>query len=651
MNLRPAHYCAPLLAAISIGVLGCDSVQTTQPALSAQPALATPHSGSADVISQTYTSGSGVQTWDPIVPASADPTWPTTTCTATPLFGPNANWRNPHNAFVLGGHPWATLYFNAPWINAYNSLGSIGPSGQSWTKYQTTVSGNGSFVIKLLADNCSWIYLDGTLVGVQPANHNATNTQYGLTLNGTHTLSFIIFDGGGANGGKFLLQTTTNPPPPLNNDLDNDGVANASDNCPLTANADQADLDHDGVGDACDSDIDGDGVPNATDAYPTDPTRSVADATPPVITPTIVGDLGADGWYTSNVGVTWAVVDNESAATKSGCDDLTLTANQTEQTYTCSATSAGGTTSQSVKIKIDKSVPTVSGAVTSGTLGANDWYVSDVGVTWTPSAAGPSGQTLASSCAATSLTANTSSYTFSCSVTSGAGLTSAPATVTVKRDAMSPSISYQMSGTIGANSWYVSNVGVIWTTQAGPSGVGTCSSAPATADGTNITFSCSVTAGNGKTASVTTAPVKRDATKPVVSYSATNGGVYTVDQTVALTCSASDNLSGVQSSTCANVSGDAYNFALGTTSYSATAVDFAGNVSQQATASIKVSVTSGSLCALVQRWVANQGVANSLCVKLDKGNYAPFQNEVQAQSGKWLSADHAATLLRLVSSL
>jgi hypothetical protein len=37
------------------------------------------------------------------------------------------------------------------------------------------------------------------------------------------------------------------------NDLDGDGVANATDNCPDTANAVQADADGDGVGDACDN--------------------------------------------------------------------------------------------------------------------------------------------------------------------------------------------------------------------------------------------------------------------------------------------------------------------------------------------------------------------------------------------------------------
>lgn len=48
-------------------------------------------------------------------------------------------------------------------------------------------------------------------------------------------------------------------------DADVDGAADAADNCLATANPDQADLDADGFGDACDDDLDGDGVANATD--------------------------------------------------------------------------------------------------------------------------------------------------------------------------------------------------------------------------------------------------------------------------------------------------------------------------------------------------------------------------------------------------
>jgi Thrombospondin type 3 repeat/NHL repeat len=52
------------------------------------------------------------------------------------------------------------------------------------------------------------------------------------------------------------------------NDADGDGVLDDRDNCKGVANPDQADTDHDGLGDACDPDIDNDGVPNAQDRCP-----------------------------------------------------------------------------------------------------------------------------------------------------------------------------------------------------------------------------------------------------------------------------------------------------------------------------------------------------------------------------------------------
>ena len=53
-------------------------------------------------------------------------------------------------------------------------------------------------------------------------------------------------------------------------DSDNDGIVDNQDNCPTNANPDQADLDNDNIGDACDPDIDGDGVVNTDDIFPED---------------------------------------------------------------------------------------------------------------------------------------------------------------------------------------------------------------------------------------------------------------------------------------------------------------------------------------------------------------------------------------------
>jgi len=61
-------------------------------------------------------------------------------------------------------------------------------------------------------------------------------------------------------------------------DNDGDGVPNGSDNCPDTANVDQADLDTDGIGDVCDDDMDGDGVLNVNDNCPETANADQADA-------------------------------------------------------------------------------------------------------------------------------------------------------------------------------------------------------------------------------------------------------------------------------------------------------------------------------------------------------------------------------------
>ena len=89
--------------------------------------------------------------------------------------------------------------------------------------------------------------------------------------------------------------------------------------------------------------------------------KKPADTTPPVITPTVTGTLSG-GWYTSNVTIAWSVADPESAFTASGCATQTVTTDTAGTTFTCSATSDGGTSTESVTIKRDTTGPSIASA-------------------------------------------------------------------------------------------------------------------------------------------------------------------------------------------------------------------------------------------------------------------------------------------------
>ena len=50
------------------------------------------------------------------------------------------------------------------------------------------------------------------------------------------------------------------------------------------------------------------------------------DLTPPIVSPNLEETPGTDGWYTSDVGLTWSVSDPDSEVTSSsGCVPTTVT--------------------------------------------------------------------------------------------------------------------------------------------------------------------------------------------------------------------------------------------------------------------------------------------------------------------------------------
>jgi hypothetical protein len=174
--------------------------------------------------------------------------------------------------------------------------------------------------------------------------------------------------------------------------------------------------------------------------------------------------------------------------------------------------------------------------------------------------------------------------------------------VVVKLDKTAPSITASASGAKGANGWYVGPVKVHFTCSDAMSGIATC---PADVtllnDGANQSVAGTATDMAGNTSSATATGINLDSKAPTVTFGS-HPTSYPVDQTVTISCSASDALSGLATTSCQNVSAPASSFLVGGNTVSASATDKAGNVGSAST-TFTVTVTPSSLCTITGRFV------------------------------------------------
>jgi hypothetical protein len=385
--------------------------------------------------------------------------------------------------------------------------------------------------------------------------------------------------------------------------------------------------------------------------------------TPPVITPIVSGTLSSSGWYTSDVNVTWSVDGAGFAITESsGCDATAITTDTTGITLTCTASSAGGTSSQSVTIRRDATAPTMSGTPTTQP-NSNGWYKGQVTIHWSCNDM----TSYLAACESYSFINNEgANQTVTATASDNAGNTTTATSPAVNIDKTAPTISGAPTTQPNSNGWYDGPVTIHWTCGDTISGIATCpDDTVISTEGANQTVSGTATDNAGRTATAASPAVNIDATAPVVTYSG-NQETYTVDQTVAISCSAADQpaLSGLASTTCADINQPAADLGAGPHTFSATATDNAGN-SGTGSVTITVQVTTDSLTALTEQYASNNVVARVLSAPLKIMQLADrMQNDhlkatavnlyirlVNVAQGHGLSAQQAATLTQLAQSL
>ena len=140
------------------------------------------------------------------------------------------------------------------------------------------------------------------------------------------------------------------------------------------------------------------------------------------------------GWYTTNVTITWSVV---SATRTEGCNVDTIRTDTQGKVESCYAESDSGSIRVEVRIKVDKTPPTVTGAAPDRPADANGWYNHPLSVAFqgTDATSGIAGCTVAGYAGPDNAAA---SVTGVCR--DNAGHTSAPQAFGFKYDATPPTV-------------------------------------------------------------------------------------------------------------------------------------------------------------------------------------------------------------------
>lgn len=283
----------------------------------------------------------------------------------------------------------------------------------------------------------------------------------------------------------------------------------------------------------------------ATDLAGNTATASVSvaasDKTAPIITHAVTPAPNAAGWNKSDATVKFTCTDNiaistcvaDGTAPASSSATIATETNGTNVTGTAVDTS-GNTATDSVTVKLDKTLPTISAAADRAANAAG-WYNANVTVTFTCG----DGRSGVKSCTGPATLGEGSGQSVSGTTVDNADNSASASKSGINVDKTPPSL----SGTFTPG-WHTGNVTVTWDCTdllSGPSAQPAAS--VVTGEGSNLSASssCADTAGNTATKSVSGIMIDRTAPLTTVagaSNSWTNGSV-------TLTLTATDNLSSV----------------------------------------------------------------------------------------------------------
>ncbi|MFN8380655.1 MAG: Ig-like domain-containing protein [Anaerolineales bacterium] len=226
---------------------------------------------------------------------------------------------------------------------------------------------------------------------------------------------------------------------------------------------------------------------SSTGLFATGNTSYLLDTSTPQLNGMVSGVDGANSWYKSDVILTVAasdavsriasVIANVDGVNSNYQSPITLS-DGIHTVVLTAADNAGNVTQNSQTFNIDTVTPILNISL-SGSMGLNNWYISNVTVTPSVNDSGSGLALLEVSVDGSAFTNYQSPIIFSDGfhsyqfrATDNAGNITQTALQQIKVDATIPTISLKINGTRGQNDWYVSDVNVTPTVSDGGSGVG-----------------------------------------------------------------------------------------------------------------------------------------------------------------------------------